>query len=236
MGNFEGFAKDTRKFFEELEINNNKEWFDLNRNRYEKVVKNLSKDFVNSMSEVFSKNNLPYHADPKISLFRINRDIRFSANKNPYKTNLGIFFPHSYTPVAKKDSFAGVYFHIDANECFVGGGIYMPDPVSLKRMREKIASDYEDLQAILDDKSMKTSFPSKDRSDSIPLKKVPRGFPADHPAAEFLKLKDFSYFCDLDYDIVYSKKVLDIILDKAIVLKPLLDFFSNTYVSNLPLI
>ena len=98
MGNsgFKGFTPEVRKFYQELEKNNNKEWFQANKARYEEFVREPAKELVYEMGLRFAKSGLPYYADPKKSLFRVNRDIRFSANKDPYKTNFGVLFPFNF--------------------------------------------------------------------------------------------------------------------------------------------
>jgi len=138
---FEGFPKDSIKFFKDLEKNNNRDWFAENKSRYEEVVLNPALELVTEMAEPLKKVSPHFVAVPKRSggsLMRIYRDTRFSKDKTPYKTNLGVHFRHE----DGKDVHApGFYFHIDAHEIFVGAGMWRPDSKTLGMIRTLIDDD-----------------------------------------------------------------------------------------------
>ena len=223
---FNGFTPNALKFFYDLANNNNREWFLDNKPVYEKEIKLPSHALVAEMSSIFAENGLPYLADPKKSLFRINRDIRFSNNKDPYKTNLGIFFPFvSQALVGKPVENPGIYFHIDNKETFIAGGLHMPDSAQLKGLRSKIAGDYQYFEEIINDSEFKKEFPSIFSQEG--LKRIPQGYDTDHPAAKYLKLKEFTVYAETKREDSYSRNILNIILRKAIIIKPLLEFFCD---------
>ena len=223
---FSGFNPKIYDFFNELKENNNKEWFDENRSFYEKEIKDNSKTFINSTAKRFNEEGLPFIADPKLSLFRINRDIRFSKDKSPYKTNLGFYFPFSenHAGVKKTDSI-GLYFHYQIEECFVACGLHMPDNNMLKVIRKKLAEEWEDFRAIIENPDFKKGYP-KQFNDQPPLKKVP-GYPPDHPAAEWLKVKEYSLYDILKPDVFYNSELINIVVRYAKLCVDFLDFLNE---------
>jgi uncharacterized protein (TIGR02453 family) len=219
---FNGFTPKMNDFFKNLKLNNNKEWFAENRHIYEKEVKETSRALVEEMRIRFANLGLPYIADPKTSLFRINRDIRFSANKEPYKTNLGIYFPYSTRFAGKSTESPGLYYHFDPVESFIGGGIHMPSTQALKAIRNRIAEDWEEMLKIIGEKKFKAEFDEELFGDK--LKKMPRGFDENHPAADLLKMKEFTVWSGLELKTGYSAKLTDVIEKKAVIIAPFLDF------------
>ena len=220
---FTGYSQETKKFFKQLGANNNKDWFQANRERYEQFVREPSKALVREMATRFATKGIPFIADEKKSMFRINRDIRFTTNKDPYKTNLGLNFPFGLSPKSfKPGETLGVYFHMDANESFVAGGIYMPPPNILKSLRNLIAEDWKELFKIVNQKNFKTQFP--DIFDDDSLKTMPRGYPAGHPAAEWLRLKSLTVFCSLKHEETYTANLATILEKKAQVITQLFEF------------
>lgn len=226
IGSFNGFNPEIVSFFSELKANNTREWFDEHRDFYEQHIKNASKAFVMEMQERFSKSGLPYYADPKKSLFRINRDTRFSANKDPYKTNLGIYFPYTIAESMKKPvNSLGIYFHIEPGMCFIAGGIHMPEPDILKALRAKVAEDYDLLLEIAASKGIKSEFETVFSGER--LKRAPQGYPQDHPAVELLKLKEFTMFSNIDLKETFNKDIAEIMERKSAAAIPFMDFFHN---------
>src|SRR5262249_10305958 len=132
--------------------------------------------------------------DPKRSMFRIHRDVRFSRNKSPYKTNAGAWLYHRdagrKVGTAGEGGGAGVYFHIDANTGSMAGGIWMPARPALQRIREAIAAQPTSLRRFTSAPEFRRRFDGL--KEEAKLRRVPRGFPADHPAAEWLKLQSFT--------------------------------------------
>jgi uncharacterized protein (TIGR02453 family) len=224
--NYKGFTPEVRKFFQELEKNNNKDWFQSNKPRYEEFVREPAKELVYEMGLRFARIGLPYYADPMKSLFRVNRDIRFSANKDPYKTNMGVLFPFQFTQIASKAvESPGLYFHIDTKETFIAGGLHMPSGEKLKELRELIAGEWKELFKIVNNRKFKEEFPIVYAED--PLKKIPRGYETDHPAAEWLKMKGFTVGCEMDFKDIWGPKLADILERKGKVIAPFLEFLNK---------
>ena len=221
---FSGLKPIARDFFKNLAKNNNKEWFTENKTTYENEVREPIKSLVSDLSKVFFDENIPYIADPKKALFRINRDIRFSKDKSPYKTNMGAFFPYTlHSTTTRPVESLGLYFHFEENSCFIAGGIHMPMPPTLKTLRETIADNWKEFEQILNDKTLKKEFPVILNNEK--LKNVPRGFAPDHPAAKYLKLKEFGVYCEIDHKETYTSKFVDLFLKKAKAIEPFLKFF-----------
>jgi uncharacterized protein (TIGR02453 family) len=209
-----------------LKENNNKEWFDNNRSFYEREIKDNSKSFINLVTKRFTEENLPFVADPKLSLFRINRDIRFSKDKSPYKTNLGLFFPYSENKAGvKKTDSIGLYFHYQTDECFVACGLHAPENFMLKIIRKKLAEEWDEFSAIIENPEFKKAFP-KQFHDQPSLKKIP-GYPADHPAGEWLKLKEYSLYDIIKPEVFYSNDLINRIVNYAKISIDFLEFLNE---------
>lgn len=215
----------TIKFLKDLKKNNNKPWFDKNRKVYE-VAKADFTGFVQKVIEQHSK------SDPSIKnllakdcMFRINRDIRFSKDKSPYKTNFGA----SINKGGKKAwNFAGYYFHLEPGQCFAGGGIYMPDPESLKKVRQELDYNFADFKKIIGSKKYKSVYGDLDKSAEFLLSRVPKGYEPGNPAAEYLKLKNYIAMVKIsDVDLV-SKNLVKKISGAFEALQPLIDFINKS--------
>ncbi|SFD70172.1 DUF2461 domain-containing protein [Flavobacterium phragmitis] len=216
-------AKESLQFLDDLKKNNNREWFQDNKKRYEVFKKDyhqLVGDFLNVMKPL----------DPSLELleikdctFRINRDIRFSKDKSPYKAHLGLWLSSG----AKGANRSGYYVHIEKGASFIAGGFYSPDSDELKKVRKEIAFFYDDLQEILSDKNFKKEFGSLDVNENNSLKSMPRGYEKDHPAIEFLKLKSFTASQPYDISEVTQKDFVSKMSKRLIALKPLNDFINR---------
>ena len=177
----------TVQFLKNLKKNNKKEWFDSNRGKYEsakKDVENLSSDIIKRLSLI---DESIAHLLPKDCMFRINRDVRFSKDKSPYKTNMGVYFSKG----GKKGNTAGYYFHLEPGKSFIAGGLWMPLPVDLKKVRQEIDYNWEEFQSILKEKKFKTIYKDLYKGKDISLSTMPKGYSKDHSAIEYLKLKSF---------------------------------------------
>ena len=183
---FEGFTKDTLKFLRQLDKNNDREWFAEQKPRYEKSVLFPAMALVEDMAKPLNKISPCFQAVSKRSggsIMRIYRDVRFSKNKLPYKTNLGIHFRH----IKGKDAHCpGWYFHVSPAEIFFAAGIWSPPNPDLNRIRDLIDADPERWKKLLRSKTLKTDFQRRGSS----LKRPPRGYDAEHPFIDDLKLKD----------------------------------------------
>ena len=175
----------TFKFLKQLAKNNSKEWFDANRKNYEssKAEFEAIVTSVIDKSTAFDKGLTGLEA--KKCLFRINRDVRFSKDKSPYKLNMGA----SINPGGKKDMGAGYYMHIEPGKSFLAGGCYMPPPDVLAKIRQEIDYNTADFKRILNAKDFKIYF--KELSQDDKLKTAPKGYPKDHPELSLLQNKHF---------------------------------------------
>lgn len=205
---FEGFTPETIKFFRQLSKNNNREWFAKNKARYEDVVLNPALELVTEMQEPLKKVSPHFVAVAKKSggsLMRIYRDTRFSKDKTPYKTNLGIHFRHE---AGKNVHAPGFYFHIDKKEIFVGAGIWHPDNSTLKKIRMRIVDDPAGWKRARNGKKFRSMFEL--RGDA--LKRPPRGFDAEHPLIEDLKRKDHIGLTALSESELFDRKLINILV------------------------
>lgn len=182
------FQPSTIKFLKDLAKNNNKIWFDAHRDNY--LAAKI--DYENFVSELIKKVGV-FDADlkelnAKDCTFRINRDIRFSKNKTPYKVNMGA----SLDKGGKKSIFAGYYFHLEpGNKSFAGGGLWMPMSPELKKVRQEIDYNFDEFTTIINNKNFISHFKALDTTDNVKLVNLPRGYEKTNPAAELLKLKSF---------------------------------------------
>ncbi|XZG70494.1 DUF2461 domain-containing protein [Chitinibacteraceae bacterium HSL-7] len=198
------FSQATYAFLSALAVNNSREWFEAHREDYELHVRSPALDFIESMALPLADIAPGFRADARKaggSLMRIHRDTRFSNNKSPYKTNIGIQFRH----VLGKDVHApGWYVHIAPEECFVGVGCWHPEPEALRKLRDAVLTDPEQWLAARDDAAFRRTFSLQ----GDVLKRMPSGYPADHVAAEDLRRKDFIAGALLDWDTVVGGGLL----------------------------
>jgi uncharacterized protein (TIGR02453 family) len=201
----------TIQFLKSLKKNNNKDWFEKNRKQYE-LAKTDYLDFVTKvLQELQNFDKTLLELQPKQCVFRLNRDVRFSKNKDPYKTNFGA----SFSKGAKKIQSAGYYFHLEPGENFVGGGLWMPMAPDLNKVRQEIDYCFKEFSSILKKPNFKTTY--GDMDNSMKLVRPPKGFEIDNPALDYLKLKSF----------VVTRPMKDIELtDKALIKNVVKDFKS----------
>lgn len=182
-----GFEASTIAFLEELAANNNREWFKANKTRYEELVLDVALRFIQSMQAPLANIAPHFTAIPNRvggSLMRVYRDTRFSKNKLPYKTNIGIQFRHER---AKDVHSPGYYLHIAPGEVFVGVGMWRPDADALRGIRERIVAKPGEWQRASQDKAFRRNFKLGGES----LTRPPRGFDKDHEFIEDIKRKSF---------------------------------------------
>ncbi|MBN1145276.1 MAG: DUF2461 domain-containing protein [Bacteroidales bacterium] len=179
-------SKPSFSFLNELKYNNYKEWFDENRSTYlaaRKEFENLVNLAIGEIS-MFDKKSAQTTA--KASIFRINRDIRFSNDKSPYKTNMGAYIAQG----GKKSIFAGYYIHFEPGACFLSGGIYMPSGAVLKALRHEIFENMDEFKAIIEKPSFIKHFGRALWGEK--LKTAPKGFPKEFIDLEYLKFKHYT--------------------------------------------
>ncbi|MEA9412995.1 DUF2461 domain-containing protein [Flavobacterium sp. PL02] len=216
-------TKESLQFLDDLKTNNNRDWFLENKKRYEIFKKDyhqLVADFLDAMKPMDPSLEL---LEVKNCTFRINRDIRFSKDKSPYKAHLGVWLSTG----VKGQNRAGYYVHIEKGASFIAGGFYSPEAEDLKKVRKEIAFFHDDLEAIIADKNFKKEFGSLDVTETNSLKNPPRGYEKDHPAIEFLKLKSFTATQKYDIKEVTQKDFVAKMSQKLITLKPLNEFINR---------
>ena len=220
-------SKDSLQFLDDLKANNNRDWFLDNKKRYEVFKKDyhqLVTDFLDTMKPLDPALEM---IEVKHCTFRINRDIRFSKDKSPYKAHLGIWISSG----VKGWNRSGYYVHIERGASFIAGGLYCPEAEDLKKVRKEIAYFYEDLDEIMNDKDFKKEFGDFDKNEKNILKKPPRGYEKDHPAIELLKLKSFETSHKFDIDEVTKDDFVTKMSKKLLVLKPLNEFINRALTS-----
>lgn len=177
----------TLRFLQQLEHNNNKPWFDAHRKDYEAARIDFQ-NFVQLVIDDFKRTDTSIAGtQARDCLFRINRDVRFSKDKSPYKTAMGA----SIKQGGKKSPYAGYYFHLEPGKCFVGGGLWMPEARHLKAVRQEIDYCWDEFKSLLATKDFKNNFGDLYRSPETELLTTPKGYEKDHPAISYLKFKSF---------------------------------------------
>ena len=216
-------TKEALQFLEDLIANNNTQWMHANKKRYEDYKKDYHNYIASILAEMKPLDKNLESLEVKNCTFRINRDIRFSKDKSPYKTNIGVWLTQNKF---KKNS-PGYYIHFEKGNSFIAGGVWCPDTDELKRIRKEIAFFYEDLEAIVDNKTFKKEFSTLDRDEKNSLKKAPKDFDANHPAIEFLKLKSFTASQKLADNTFFNPNFSKMVAQKLIALKPMNDFLNR---------
>lgn len=177
----------TLRFLSELSQNNNKPWFDAHRKDYEAARIDFQ-NFIQLIIDDLQRTDATITGiAARDCLFRINRDVRFSKDKSPYKSNMGASIKRG----GKKSAFAGYYFHLEPGKSFIGGGLWMPEAAQLKAVRQEIDYSWEEFQNIIQAKDFKSAFGDLYRDAEIALITMPKGYEKNHPAIEYLKLKSF---------------------------------------------
>lgn len=213
--------KSTIKFLKELAENNNKPWFDDNKDVYTKA-KNDFEALVKEMLDLLSALEPDFkNQQAKNCIFRIFRDVRFAKDKSPYKPNFGAYFSKG----GKKANAAGYYIHIQpGGKCFLAGGVWMPEAPVLKAIRQEIDYNFEAFSKIINQKNFKKLF---QKLDGETLKTVPQGYAAENPAIEFLKMKSFvvmHHFPDKD---LTAEGFTQQCFETYKVMQPLVDFLNE---------
>ena len=220
---FEGFGPEAIRFLGRLERNNRRDWFERHRPVYEREIRDPMRALVEEMDVRLARLAPELVGDPKRSIFRIHRDVRFSADKSPYKTNAACQFYHCDAGRGAgqdaEGAGAGLYFQIARGECFVAGGMWMPARSALDRIREAIADAPEDFEAFLRAPRFKRRFRRLDQEAQ--LKRMPRGFAETHPAAGWLRYRSFTATRMMTEREVESPRLPDILAHDFAALVPL---------------
>jgi uncharacterized protein (TIGR02453 family) len=217
----------TLSFLTDLKANNNKIWFDENRTAYETARKDFIQ-FVTKLIDGLGSIDPDIAATPlqaKSCIFRINRDVRFSANKSPYKTNFGAWFNKG----GKKLEAAGYYVNLEPGNCFVAGGMYMPEAATLAAIRQEIDYNVEEFTSLLSNPGFTSLFNGLSRSDA--LQRPPKGYAADNPAIDYIKLKSFTASFVVPDATLTSPALEKKVLEGFAALQPLVAFLNRSIAS-----
>ena len=224
------FHSDALAFFRGLARHNAKPWFEAHREDYEQHVKGPMADLVQEMDHRFADFAPEFVGDPKRSVFRINRDIRFSSDKSPYKTHAACWFFHGdgSSKVGREahGGGAGFYFHLEPGKSMVGGGCWMPPRPALKKFRTAIAADKGAFERAAAGPAIRKRFGGLSE-DSV-LKRAPRGYCDDHPAARWLKFQSFTVGRQLTDAQVTSTRLTAILEGDYDAMLPLVRWLNTT--------
>jgi uncharacterized protein (TIGR02453 family) len=213
----------TLKFISRLKKNNNKPWFDAHRVQYEAARIDFS-NFIQLVIDAVQKSDTTVAGlTSRDCMFRVNRDIRFSKDKTPYKTNFGAIIK----PGGRKSIYAGYYFHCSPGNSFMGGGLWMPEAADLKKVRQEIDYNWDEFQAIIKNKTFKKIYGDLYQGDDSKLSIVPKGYEKDNPAVEYLKLKSFIAETRLDDDELVKSTLHKKTVTAYEALQPLLKFINK---------
>jgi uncharacterized protein (TIGR02453 family) len=228
---FRGFTPAAIQFMADLALNNDRAWFQPRKGAFEALVKVPMEQLVAALAERFRARGIPLEADPGRSPFRIYRDVRFSRDKSPYKTHLGASFPWAEgmgrgetTPEARGEGrhASGGYFSFQPGEMFAGGGLWMPSKRRLDAFRRLVIDDPDRVTAALEDPAFVAWFGGANGHEA--LKRVPRGYPADHPKADLLRWKSVVFGRRLSDADVCSPDLPDLLAEGYATAVPVLRF------------
>ncbi len=215
--------KSTLDFLKTLKKNNNKEWFDANKEKYLAAKANIDSFIEETIKSFTAFDKGLTGLKAKDCVFRIYRDVRFSKNKTPYKINMGA----SINAGGKKMEVAGFYIHIEPGKSFLAGGRWMPSSDHLKKIRQEIDYNGKKLHKILSDKDFKKQFGELDNSKEYKLARPPKGYDKDHKDIELLKLNSYIVWHEYNEKEVLSANFLKELTKTAKTMKPFLDFLNT---------
>jgi len=212
---------ETLQFLIALKANNQRDWFQAHKPEYDKAKKNFEDFATVLLDNLKSFDETLQNLEIKQCLFRIYRDVRFSPNKEPYKTHFGAYIAKNG---GKNSHFAGYYLHLDPEESFFGGGIYMPIPEYLKLIRKEIYYQIDEFKSIINAPSFKKYYAGIDPIEK--LKKAPADFPKDFPDIELLKNKHFFASHYYKPQEALKEDFMNDVINGLKIVKPLVDFIN----------
>lgn len=213
----------TIKFLKELKKNNHRDWFEKNRKAYETAKADFEGFTSKVLTALSKKDPAIAHLKPKDCLFRINRDVRFSKDKSPYKTNFGMHICSE----GKKGNAAGYYLHLEPGQVFVGGGLWLPMAPELKKVRQEIDYCWEEFKAIINNKKFKETYKDINKDEGVSLSRPPKGYEENNPAIEYLKLKSFVATKPITDKELQSENLVKNVETAFETLTPMLDFINR---------
>ena len=231
---FTGFRPEAIQFLADLAANNERDWFQPRKAEFERLLKRPMEELCVAIEEQFLTRDIPLHADAVKSPFRIYRDTRFSKDKSPYKTHYAASFGWAGDGVdaaagrshTESIHASGGYFHLQPGEIYVGGGVWHPETAWLSSFRQRLVDDLAEFRAIVDAPAFKGTFGTVG-DDGESLKRVPPGYPADHPAADLLRLKNVTFGRRLSDADATSPELPTVIADSFAAGTPLMRYLAT---------
>ena len=220
------FKSSTLKFLKDIKKNNNRPWMEANRSAY----LDAKEDFENFTAQIIDKlgkiDTDIAGLEVKNCTFRLNRDVRFSKDKSPYKNNFGAVFAKG----GKKSIYGGYYFQLDAEKSFLCGGCWMPEATNLKKIRQEIDYNLDDFSKILQNKKFVNRFGGFEKDADAVLSRPPKGYEAENPAIEYLKRKSFVALRYLEDSLLTDKQLIKQTVNDFEVLLPLINFINQSLI------
>jgi uncharacterized protein (TIGR02453 family) len=218
---FAGFPPEALKFFRDLRKNNSRDWFQPRKALYEEQVKQPMRELVEALNRALATFAPEYVTDPDKAVYRIYRDTRFSPDKTPYKDHIAASF-HRRGSAAHAEG--GFYVAVSDTEAAIGGGVYQPAPETLLALRQHIARNHEEMRKILRAAAVRKLL-GEVQGDK--LTRVPKGFQADHPAADLLRLKSYILYVTLPPEVASTPEFYTEILKRFRAMGPFLRFLGG---------
>jgi uncharacterized protein (TIGR02453 family) len=225
---FPGFPEETLTFFRGLERNNRREWFQPRKPIFDERVKRPMLELVAALNAEMQRFAPMHVTEPESAIYRIYRDTRFSKDKKPYKTHVAAYFPRNGMD---RHTASGYYVGVSHKEVAVGGGLYMPTPEILRAVRNRIAERHGEFRKLLQSKPLGKLLGELHGEQ---LSRVPKGFAADHPAADLLRYKQFFFYIELPPDLATSRTMQGEIRRRFEAITPLVDFLNAALTETRP--
>lgn len=217
--------KSTLLFLKDLKKNNHKDWLDTNRKRYDAAKADFAALTDAVIQQLGKKDPFIATLVAKDCTFRINRDVRFSKNKDPYKTNMGMYLSRG----GKKSIFSGYYFHLEpGGNSFMGGGLYMPEAEVIKKIRQEIDYNWDEFKKIVSHKKFIACYTKLERNEGMVLSREPKGYEKDNPAIEYIKLKSWVATMPVSDQLLTSDKLVKEITNAFEILHPMITFLNRS--------
>ena len=225
---FPGFPPEALQFFRRLKRNNNREWFLKNKGIYDQKVKAPMVELVLALGRQMQDFAPEMSCDPARAIYRIYRDVRFSADKTPYKTHIAaVFHPRGM----EKHNCGGLYFHVAPDGVEIAGGVYMPGPEELLAIRQHIAGRHRKFRSIIESPEFCRLF---GELWGAQLARAPKGFPQDHPAADLLRYKQFLADVSKPAALAESPELLPTLATLFRAMMPLVRFLNEPLSARVP--
>ena len=219
---------DTLQFLRDLKENNHKAWFDRHKDRYERLRADYHQLADALIAAMISHDATLEGLTARDTTYRIYRDVRFSKDKTPYKTHLGVVLQTG----GKKQPFCAYYLHIEPGHSHAGGGLWMPENRILSKVRKEIHYFYDEFKDIVEAADFKKTFGALEIMDGQKLSRPPKGYEADDPAIEYLKLKSILASKSISDELITSPKLVDEVIRTFRALQPMVTFINRGILSN----